>query len=514
MAPYLHVASAVIVLLIGWCYSKRPRSQLPLPPGPKKIPFLGNLLDMPSTFEWETYMEWSKKYNSDVLHLNVAGKSLLILSSMQAAEDLLVKRGGTFSDRPRLPMVNELMSWEAALSTWRRRRLHRRLLHDTLNGVAVQKFRRPIRDSARWLLQRLAQDPDPLLSHLRHMAGKIIISVAYGIQVTDHDDPYVALAEEAVEGLTTALVPGRFLVDALPILKYVPAWFPGAGFKRKAALWGKLATRMMEEPYAEVKHQMACFLFAIGTAPHSFTREALYGVEQSENKDSMEHAIRSAARSLYTAGTGTTVSVIGTFVIAMLSNPEAQRKAQMEIDAVVGKSRLPDFDDEESLPYVSAVVKEVLRWINPTPIAIPHFLASEDEYRGYRLPAGSIVMPNVHAILHDEAVYPDPYAFNPERYLLNGKLNPEMPSPEIVFGFGRRICPGRHMASLSVWISVASILATFDITKAVGEDGEIIEPIFEYFPALVVQPRPFKCRIKPRSGEALQLIQATSDDDE
>ncbi|KAJ6553092.1 cytochrome P450 [Mycena capillaripes] len=479
MASYIHVACAVVALWLGWCYSKRPRSQLPLPPGPRKIPFLGNLLGMPSTFEWETYMEWSKKYNSDVLHLNVAGKSLLILSSMQAAEDLLVRRGATFSDRPvtylpRLPMVNELMSWEAALTFMKR--LHRRLLHDTLNGVAVQKFRRPIRDGALWLLQRLAQDPDPLLSHLRHMAGKIIISVAYGIQVTDHDDPYVALAEEAVEGLTTALVPGRFLVDALPILKYVPAWFPGAGFKRKAALWGKLATRMMEEPYAEVKHQMA--------------------------------------RSLYTAGTGTTVSVIGTFVIAMLSNPEAQRKAQMEIDAVVGKSRLPDFNDEESLPYVSAVVKEVLRWINPTPIAIPHFLASEDEYRGYRLPAGSIVVPNVHAILHDEAVYPDPYTFNPDRYLLNGKLNLEMPSPEIVFGFGRRICPGRHMASLSVWISVASILATFDITKAVGEDGKIIEPIFEYFPGLVVQPLPFRCRIKPRSGEALHLIQATSFDEE
>jgi len=140
--------------------------------------------------------------------------------------------------------------------------------------------------------------------------------------------------------------------------------------------------------------------------------------------------------------------------------------------------------------------------------AIPRLLTTDDEYRGYRLPAGSIVIGNAWAILHDEAIYPDPHDFKPERFLLNGKLNPMVKSPEAAFGFGRRLCPGRHMALSSIWISVVSILATFDITKAVDEEGNIIEPSYEYFSGLISAPLPFKCSIKPRSQETVALIQA------
>ncbi|KAJ6626053.1 cytochrome P450 [Mycena sp. CBHHK59/15] len=511
MCLYLYIATFALLLSALYYSSQWDRSKLPLPPGPKKFPLVGNLFHIPSTFEWVTYMEWSKRYNSDILHLNVGGKSIIVLSSAESADDLLVKRAAIYSDRPRLPMVNELMSWSNGLAFMKygdRWRTHRRLWHETFNPVAVQSFRPKLREASHDLLRRMVREPDGVLYHLRHMAAKIVMSVAYGINIHPSDDPYVTLADQAVHGLMTALVPGRFLVDAFPILKYVPAWFPGATFKRKAQEWSKLAHRMLEEPYAEAKHKIE-----MGTAPHSFVREALCSLEQSENMEYLEQAIQATARSMYTAGSGTTVSVLSTFILAMLSNPEAQKMAQLEIDTVVGQNRLPDFDDEPSLPYVSALMNEVLRWINPTPIAIPHFLASEDEYRGYRLPASSIVIANTHAILHDEVVYPEPHTFNPERYLLDGKLNPSVPSPDIVYGFGRRICPGRHMAASSVWITLVSILATLDITKAVGDDGQLLEPTCDYFAGVVVQPLPFQCSIKPRSKEALALIQGTAEDE-
>jgi cytochrome P450 len=115
---------------------------------------------------------------------------------------------------------------------------------------------------------------------------------------------------------------------------------------------------------------------------------------------------------MYIGGADTTVFALGTFVLAMLACPEVQKKAQAEIDSLTGGRYLPSFEDEASLPYISALVKEVMRWENVTPFgelivvpslpvnydaslsAIPRLLANDDEYRGYRLPAGSVVVGN------------------------------------------------------------------------------------------------------------------------
>ncbi|KAF8191999.1 cytochrome P450 [Mycena galopus ATCC 62051] len=478
--------------------SLRNRSTLPLPPGPRKLPLVGNLLDIPADRAWEKYMEWSKEYNSDIIHLNIAGQSVIVLSSLEVAEALLEKRSNLYSDRSHFPMVVDLMGWDFNVGdTWRK---NRRLLR---KGFTPAIYRPLGLVATRKLLGRLLDTPDAFCAHLRQMAGEIIMSMAYGIDVLPSDDPYVTLAEKSVHSMVVAFVE-RYLVDMFPALKYVPKWFPGADFRRKAEEWKKLARAMVDVPYTETKRQVDC-----GTAPRSFTSDALHTLRRSDGSIYYgEEEIKASAGTMFGAGADTTVSSLSTFFLAMLDNPEAQRKAQTEIDAVTGGKYLPDFDDEVAMPYVSALVMEVLRWKNVTPIGVPHFLATEDEYRGYRLPAGSIVIGSTWAILHDELMYPDPYAFKPECFLLDGKLNPAVKDPECAaFGFGRRICPGRDMARSSIWITVVSILATFNIDKAVDEAGHVIEPTFEYLTALVSAPLPFKCSITPRSNEAVKLIQ-------
>lgn len=86
------------------------------------------------------------------------------------------------------------------------------------------------------------------------------------------------------------------------------------------------------------------------------------------------------------------------FFLAMTLYPDAQRKAQAEIDAVVGASRLPDFGDRHSLPYVSALVKELLRWHIVAPIGVPHRVVSDDEYKGYLIPAGATIVANIWCV--------------------------------------------------------------------------------------------------------------------
>ena len=128
-----------------------------------------------------------------------------------------------------------------------------------------------------------------------------------------------------------------------------------------------------------------------------------------------------------------------TFFLVMALNPRVVAKAQEELDRVVGKERLPDFSDKDDLPYIDALVKELLRWGPPLPISVPVKAAQDDIYREYSIPAGTTVIENIWAVFRDPAIYPDPEAFNPDRFLKDGKLNPLVYNPEErVFGSGRR----------------------------------------------------------------------------
>ncbi|KAJ7065515.1 cytochrome P450, partial [Mycena amicta] len=416
--------------------SKRRRgSALPLPPGPKKLPIVGNLFDMPAERQWEAYHKWSQEYNSDIIHLDVAGTSIVVLESAEAIRELFERRSSLYSDRSRFPMLVELMGWHWSVGDqWR---AHRKAMHDSFNVTAVKQYRPQETAAAHELLRNLLRDPDDVMAPFRHMAGRLIMDIAYGIKVRAEADPYIDMIEEAMHGLSVASMPGAFLVDTFPVLKYVPSWFPGAGFKRRAARWRKVTLDAVETPFEETRKNMM-----LGTAAPSYTSTRLQALDASSAHDGSEEeldVIRSTAAATYAAGSDTTVSALGWFVFAMLAYPEVQRKAQAELDAVLGHGNLPTFDDQSSLPYVSALVKEVLRWRSVTPIAIPHYLAVEDEYRGYRIPAGSIVIGNAWALLHDNDIYPDHESFNPERFLRDGKLNPDVRDPDMAaFGFGRR----------------------------------------------------------------------------
>ncbi|KAJ6460011.1 cytochrome P450, partial [Mycena sanguinolenta] len=487
-----------------WLYTA-PRSKLllPLPPGPKKLPLVGNLFDMTRTrLPWEACMDWSKTFNSDIIHLELAGTSVVVLSSVEATDALLGSRSSIYSDRPTFRMAGELMGWDFLIC----KRTHRRLfVQETSNLMGSEGFHNAERLAAEALLRRLLLHPEEFLDHLDLMPGEVMISAAYGIDPLPANDPYISLAEEAGKAFSLAMVPGRFLVDSIPLLKYVPEWFPGAGFKRIAREVRALTQKLRDVPFAETKRRVV--------PQASFTANALRNVDAT-NKSYPERIVKNAAAMVYMGGTATTSSVLASFILAMLANPDAQKKAQQEIDSVLGHGNLPDpGHKKEEMPYVDAVVKELLRWRNATPFGslplaydcnVVIDMYFEDSYRGYRLPARSLVIGNAWSTM-----YPDPYFFKPERFLLDGKLNCKVRDPEAAFGFGRRICPGQQMGISTIWIAVVSILAMFNITKAVGEDGELIEPSYEEAGGIVLSPVPFKCKITPRSEAAKRAIQAT-----
>lgn len=191
----------------------------------------------------------------------------------------------------------------------------------------------------------------------------------------------------------------------------------------------------------------------------------------------------------------------------MTLHPEAQAKAQAEIDDVVGTDRLPTAADRENLPYVNALFLEVLRWNNVAPLGVPHRLIEDDVYNGYFLPKGTIVIANIWRMLHNPETYADPMSFNPERFVKTATHEPELDPRTLSFGFGRRICPGLQLADTSVFIAVVLSLAVFKVSKVV-ENGQVVEPSTDFTSGTVSHPPAYRCEIKPRSAKAESLLHA------
>ncbi|KAF9061653.1 cytochrome P450 [Rhodocollybia butyracea] len=508
LEPITVAKTLAFTILLYVSYQLAGQSRKRYPPGPRGYPIIGNLFDLPKRDEWVAYKEMSSKYNSDIIHLNVFGSSIVVVNSLEVAQDLFDKRSSIYSDRPRMPMLNELIGfdWHFAFmpygELWKERR---KLFHKEFTPPATLLHRPRELEATRKALVKFLDNPDgDYLSKFRHLSSTIILGTAYGIDVQNDNDPYVNVSERAVYAITQAGNIPSYLVDQIPALKYIPEWFPGGNFKKQAREWREYADATPTLPLKYVKDSMAD-----GTARSSIASRLISTMEEEGSRTpENELLLRDVLGSIYVAGSDTTTAVLENFVLAMVQNPEILKKGQSAVDAVVGSNRLPDFSDQDSIPYVDALLKESLRWRPITPLAAPHCLTTDDEYQGYHIPAGSIVVGNSWAMLHDEVIYgPDTHLFNPERFLTpDGKVDPEVKHPEMLFGFGRRQCPGMDMAESSIWMTIASLLACFDIVKAVDRKGRPIEPVEEYSSGMVCRPQLFKCSIQPRSPRVETLV--------
>ncbi|KAJ1309399.1 hypothetical protein OPQ81_006176 [Rhizoctonia solani] len=442
------------------------------------------------------YKTWSKELKSDIISFKLPGQIVIVLNSASAAEDLLSKRSSTYSDRPlanNMATSDRLVGWgnnTALLPYGERWRAQRRMTHELLHKRAIEDLWPTIVRHSRLALQRLIDDPGKFEGHFRRMAGSSIIKSVYGYEAKVSNDTLFETASAAVDGLSQALVTSNFYVNVIPWMHSIPAWFPGAQWKRKALTWRLQKEQMLNVPYDWTREKMKS-----GTAPPSMLRQLLTR-HRNEPSDEEEDAMRWATGTLFAAGNDTTVANALILIAAMAMHPEVQAEAQKEVDNVLQGSRLPDMEDRHSMPYVQAIVKEVLRWRSVTPIGVPHACIEDDVYRGYRIPKGAAM-----AMSNDEDVYPNPERFDPSRFL--DPSTPEAPA----FGFGRRSCPGIHFAQAALFMVASGLVAFFDIRPKHDSEGHPIALKAEMkHNALVSQPLPFDVDIKPRSENHKRLL--------
>ncbi|ETW81852.1 cytochrome P450 monooxygenase 12 [Heterobasidion irregulare TC 32-1] len=505
-APLLAAGVASVAVFIG-LWTRRSR-RYPLPPGPKSSWF--GKVKMPNAPPWRTYSSWQSIYG-DIIYIYAFGNPIIILNSAKAANDLLDKRSAKYSSRPVRIMVQELMGLGWLFSSmpygnnWRK---HRALFQKHFHSNEASTHQPTQIEETHALLRNLHRSPDKLAHHLRRSFAALVMKISYGHQIEEEGDMYVGLADQVLGSLSRAGLYGTYLVDYIPLLRYVPAWMPGAGFQKQAREWRKNSLAMINKPYEMVKQKMAS-----GTAVPCFTTLELEEWNRTGQDAEHEILIKQVAAISYGAGTESNLSALLSFFLAMMVHPEVQRKAQAQIDSVIGPDRLPDFSDRDQLPYVDAIVWECLRWNPSLPLGVAHYTTEDDVYEGYYIPKGTTVLANIWNILHNPEVYPDPSSFNPDRFE-DPKKSAETGInilPDDAFGYGRRMCPGRWLAFDTLWITLASILAVYDVQKPVDKDGNIIEPEVGFTSALFSRPKPYSCKLVPRSEAALGLVLQTKD---
>ncbi|VDC00277.1 unnamed protein product [Peniophora sp. CBMAI 1063] len=474
-----------------------------LPPGPPGVPILGNALQLVDK-QWLKFSAWRKAYG-DVIYLNAAGQPMVVLNSQKAAADLLDRRAGIYSDRPQFIVASDIMTSGLLVvftrygDVWRRMR---KAAHEGLNKGVVKDFYDYQTTEALLLARDGLKNSAAWDKHLRRAAASMVLSCVYDEPpIVSEQDVRVSLINDFVQRLTRAAYPGAHWVEMMPWMRHIPSQF--AAWKRNAEEWNRKDGDMFRNLFTRVQENVAKGDERASLCATLIRDSGRHGLSKDENSW--------LAGTMYAAGAETTSAVMSWWTLAMLAYPEVQKRAQEELDSVVGRTRLPTFADLPHLPYIRAMVKEALRWrpVDPVGLRVPHRSIEDDYYEGHFIPKDTIVVANVWELNRDPEIYgSDAHHFNPARHLdekgevTAGPVDTKEES-HFTFGFGRRICVGRHVANNSLFIDIATCLWAFSLTKEKGKELDVDGFVED---GLVVRPVPFGVEVEPRFPEAITLL--------
>ncbi|KAK7978325.1 hypothetical protein PG996_004368, partial [Apiospora saccharicola] len=500
-------------VLCSPCYHRAPRRHLPprqdrpptgrLPPGPPTLPLIGNLHLMPMEKSHLQFQRWAEEYGP-VYSLVLGTQVLVVLSSDRAIKDLLDKRSAIYSSRPDMYLGNVVSGGFRVLlmkygETWR---AIRGLMHNGLNIKAARAYV-PYQDlENKAMLLGFLEDPDSFENHIKRYTNSLTTQMVFGFRTTSIHDPKLQALYHNFERFSEVFrSPLAALLDGFPVLRRLPDFL--LPIRRYSRELHKKEYDLFVGHYLDTKKRVQ-----EGTAKPSFCAELVRAQEKLGFSDGIAGY---SSGSLLEAGSDTTASTLIGFVQALLIFPEVVTAAQAEIDRVCGGDRLPDLNDLPDMPYIRGCMKESMRWMPTDPLGVPHAVIRDDEYMGYKIPKGAGVMWNVWAIAHDPDRHPDPSRFDPTRWADDPQTSAEAAKntdaaqrDHFVFGAGRRLCQGMHIADRSLFLAMSRVLWAFDfrrpvIETAAGKKEEVVPDMADLTEGLFVMPRPFGAVITPRS---------------
>ncbi|KAF7352574.1 Cytochrome P450 2F2 [Mycena venus] len=397
----------------------------------------------------KTLHNWARAYGS-LFSLWMGNQLFVVVSDAKAARDLLVTQGAIFSSRKKYFVKDQTIfagrgiTSSAYDDTWRH---HRRLAMLFLTPKAIEGYGHVIEYEAFVLVRSLYADSqqgnlavDPA-SYADRYAVNNMLSVSFATR-SDSSSGLVKRALEIGKDFMDLTGPFSNAIDFLEPLQWIATRTRSRGRKVHDDL-----IRFYGGLYSALKARMEG-----GEIVPDCLAKTLIETEEKEKLDWEDTCMLTGA---FILGGGPISEIIQWTIALLPSYPDIQARAHEELDRVIGRDHWPSAEDENRLPYIRAFIKEVERVHNPFWMATPHYSTQDHEYNGMFIPKDTVVVLNCFTMHHDEERYPDPYTFNPERYLgdeltsaESAKLGDPMKRDHWSFGAGRRICPGLVVAEL------------------------------------------------------------------
>ncbi|EXJ63278.1 uncharacterized protein A1O5_11599 [Cladophialophora psammophila CBS 110553] len=478
---------------------------------PPTLPFIGNIHQIPTKGAHFKFTEWARQYGG-IFSLKIGTGTIIVLTDRRLVRELLDKKSAVYSDRPTSYIIQKLVTRGDYLLTmpydseWRKMR---KLIHQEFMESMCEKEHIVLQNAeAVQMMRDFVTEPENYLLHPKRFSNSVIMSILYGLRTPTVRTPHMHRLYDAMEHFSHVMETGAMPpIDIYPFLKFVP--------QRLLGNWVSRANETHQK-----MHQLYIDLLAVVKQRRQKQggKSSLMDrvLDKEEKLNLSNHQILLLGGVALDGGSDTSATALLNFIKAMTCYPDVQKEARKEIDGLMDDSRSPLWSDYKSLPYVGAVVKETMRW-RPVGGLIPHATSHDDWVDGKFVPKGSIVLLNAWGLHQDETKFPEPDKFSPARYTGRTLLAPEYAaSPDYnsrdhyIYGAGRRLCPGIHLAERNLFLGMAKLLWAFSFEKQIDEAGRVMEPDTNYATGwsegLITCTKDFPCKVVPRSAERVQTI--------